>query len=123
MNGRGGGDGVQAGGPRAAAGFGVSWNRTADGTRWAVVPGFPHGGRLLISGRWAGPAHDVDGHKIARRAWCGECDYERGRGAGAAVGLPAPVPRSDVRPRDDILADRYDAIYRGGLPSRVREVA
>ena len=43
--------------------------------------------------------------------------------AGAAVGLPAPVLRSDVVPRDDLLADRYDAIYRDGFLSRVREVA
>jgi hypothetical protein len=33
------------------------------------------------------------------------------------------VPRSDVRPRDDILADRYDAMYGDGFLSRVREVA
>jgi hypothetical protein len=42
---------------------------------------------------------------------------------GAAVGPPASAPRSDVRSRDDILADRYDAIYRGGFSFRVREVA
>ena len=43
--------------------------------------------------------------------------------AGATVGLPAPVFRSDVRARDDTLANRYDAIYRDRLGSRVREVA
>jgi hypothetical protein len=42
---------------------------------------------------------------------------------GATVGLPAPVPRSDVLPGDDLLANRYDAIYRGGLLPRAREVA
>jgi hypothetical protein len=113
--------------PRAAAGFGMSWNRPADGTRWAMVSGFPHRGRLFAdtkpSGRdhsgWARPEHGVDDHKMARQAWCGEHE----RGTGAAVGLPAPVPRSDVRLRDDILADRYDAMYRDGLLSWVREVA
>jgi xylulokinase len=43
--------------------------------------------------------------------------------AGVALGLPAPVLGSDVLPRDDLLADRYDAIYRGGFLPRVREVA
>jgi len=37
--------------------------------------------------------------------------------------LSGPVLRSDVVPRDDLLADRYDAIYRDGFLSRVREVA
>jgi sugar (pentulose or hexulose) kinase len=43
--------------------------------------------------------------------------------AGAALGMAAPVLRSDAVPRDDLLADRYDAIYRGGFLPRVREVA
>lgn len=43
--------------------------------------------------------------------------------AGAAVGMRTPVLRSDVLRRDDFLADRYDAIYRGGFLPRVREVA
>jgi hypothetical protein len=30
--------------------------------------------------------------------------------------------RSDVPPRDDVLADRHDAIYRDNPESRVREV-
>jgi len=40
--------------------------------------------------------------------------------------LSSPVAtnqRSDALRRDDMLADRHDAIHRGGLPSRVREVA
>jgi len=37
--------------------------------------------------------------------------------------VTAPVPRSDAAPRDDLLANRYDVIYRDGFPSRVREVA
>ena len=43
--------------------------------------------------------------------------------AGAALGMPSPVLRSDVLARDDLLADRYDAIYRGAFLPRVREVA
>jgi hypothetical protein len=35
----------------------------------------------------------------------------------------AATDRSDELRRDDILADRHDAIHRDGLPSRVREVA
>ncbi|HEX6360491.1 FGGY-family carbohydrate kinase [Actinophytocola sp.] len=209
--------------PRAAAGSGMSWNRSADGTRWAMVSGFPHCGRLL---RWlcslASPAGDLAGlEKVAesvgaRPTGIVVLPYLAGRGApapdpdqrlavhdltpgqalpdvivaalegvsyharwlaehhaeqagtklggvtvfggpgqdtawmaakahvmpgevrvtadadaacagaallaGAAVGLPAPVLRSDVLPRDDILADRYDAIYRDGFLSRVREV-
>jgi xylulokinase len=210
--------------PRAAAGTGMSWNRTADGTRWAMVSAFPHCGRLL---RWlcslASPAGDVAGleevaasvdarptgivvlpylagrgapapdpdrrlavHDLtpgqalpevivaalegacfharwlaehhAERADAELCEVtvlggpSRGRAwmavkahvmpgpvrstttadaacagaallAGAAVGLPAPVLDSDLLPRDDLLADRYDAIYRGGFLPRVREVA
>lgn len=210
--------------PRAAAGTGMSWNRTADGTRWAMVSGFPHCGRLL---RWlcslASPSGDVAGleelaesvdawptgivvlpylagrgapapdpdqrlavHDLApgqglpevivaalegacyHARWLAEhhadhadtklCEVtvlggpSRGRAwmrakahvmpgpvrsttaadaacagaallAGAAVGLPAPVLSSDVLPRDDLLAGRYDAIYRGGFLPRVREVA
>ncbi len=210
--------------PGAAAGTGTSWNRTADGARWAMVSGFPHCGRLLA---WlcslASPAGDVAGlerlaesvrarptgivvlpylaglgapapdphrrlsvHDLAagqalpdvvvaalegacfHARWLAEHQAEhtdtklgavtvlggpsRGRAwlgvkaqvmpgpvrstatadaacagaallAGAAVGLPAPVLRSDVVPRDDLLADRYDAIYRDGFLSRVREVA
>jgi hypothetical protein len=37
--------------------------------------------------------------------------------------LPRLPSRSDTRPRDDVLADRHDAIYRGGVLPRVREVA
>jgi xylulokinase len=210
--------------PRAAAGSGMSWNRTVDGTRWAMVSGFPHCGRLL---RWlcslSSPAGDLAGlEKVAESVgtrptgivvlpylagrgapapdpdqrlsvhglapgqalpdvivaslegvcyharWLAEHNGEHAgtklgdvtvfggpsRGtawmtakahvmpgavrvtanadaacagaallAGVAVGLPAPVLRSDALPRDDILADRYDAIYRDGFLSRVREVA
>jgi xylulokinase len=210
--------------PRTAAGTGTSWNRTADGTRWAMVSGFPHCGRLL---EWlcslASPAGDVAGLEKATAAvdrrptgivvlpyleglgapapdphrrltvhdlapgqglpdvlvgalegasyharWLAEHHAEltdtklhavtvlggpsRGAAwmkvkahvmpgpvrttatadaacagaallAGVATGLPAPVLRSDVLARDDLLADRYDAIYRGGFLSRVREVA
>ncbi len=210
--------------PRAAAGTGMSWNRTADGTRWAMVSGFPHCGRLI---RWlcslASPSGDVDGLEDLARSvdtrptgivvlpylagrgapapdpdrrlsvhglspgqalpdvvvavlegacyharWLAEHHAEhagtklagvtvlggpsRGRAwmdvkahvmpgpvrstatpdaacagaallAGTAVGMPAPVLRSEGLPRDDLLADRYDAIYRDGFLSRVREVA
>jgi xylulokinase len=210
--------------PRAAAGSGTSWNRTVDGTRWAMVSGFPHCGRLL---EWlcslASPAGDIGGLEkavaaVARRPtgivvlpylaglgapapdphrrlsvhdlapgqglpdvlvgalegasyharWLAEHHAEHtdtklravtvlggpSRGtawmsvkahvmpgpvratatadaacagaallAGTAVGMPAPVLRSDVLARDDLLADRYDAIYRGGFLPRVREVA
>lgn len=85
----GGGFGVRAGGPRAAASSGMSGNWTVAATRWVAVPGFRCSGR------------SVD--------W-----------------LSSPVAathRSDVLRRDDILADRHDAIHRDGLPSRVREVA
>jgi sugar (pentulose or hexulose) kinase len=210
--------------PDAGAGTGMSWNRTADGTRWAMVSGFPHCGRLLewlcslaspegdlaglertaasvaarptgivvlpyLDGRGA-PAPDP-GQRLAvhdlrpgqalpdvivaalegacyHARWlvehhAGHTDTKpnevtvlggpsRGRAwmtvkaqvmpapvrvtatadaacagaallAGAAVGLPAPTLRSDVLPRDDLLADRYDAIYRGGFLPRAREVA
>ncbi|MGH8966954.1 MAG: hypothetical protein ACRDXB_16715 [Actinomycetes bacterium] len=36
--------------------------------------------------------------------------------------LTVTAARSDVLPRDDILADRRDAIYRDNPESRVREV-
>jgi len=210
--------------PRAAAGSGTSWNRTVDGTRWAMVSGSPHGGRLL---EWlcslASPAGDVAGlekvaasvdrrptgivvlpylaglgapapdphrrlsvHDLApgqglpdvlvgalegasfHARWLAEHHADHtdtklhavtvvggpSRGpawmtvkahvmpgpvrstatpdaacagaallAGVAVGMPAPVLRSEVLTRDDLLADRYDAIYRGGFLPRVREVA
>ncbi len=210
--------------PEAAAGTGMSWNRTADGTRWAMVSGFAHCGRLLawlcslsspagdlaglervaesvatrptgivvlpyLDGRGApapDPAARLTVHDLAagqalpdvvvaalegvsyHARWLAEHHAEhadtklaevtvlggpsRGRAlmsvkaqvlpgpvlatavpdaacagaallAGAAVGLPAPVLRSDVLSRDDLLADRYDAIYRGGFLPRVREVA
>ena len=209
---------------RAAAGSGSSWNRTVDGTRWAMVSGFPHCGRLL---EWlsslASPEGDVAGlekavaavdrrptgivvlpylaglgapapdphrrltvHDLAagqglpdvlvgalegaafHARWLAEHHAEhtdtklhavtvlggpsRGKAwmsvkahvmpgpvrstatadaacagaallAGAAVGMPVPVLRSDVLARDDLLADRYDAIYRGAFLPRVREVA
>lgn len=134
--------------PRAAAGFGMSWDRTADSARWAMVSGFPHCGRLLdglracpeLGGTVARPGPgglggagrssarmDINSHVMpgvmrttvtAGAACVGTVPL-----AGAAVGLLAPVLRSDVPPRDDILADRYDAIYRGRFLSRVREVA
>lgn len=206
----------------AAAGTGMSWNRTADGTRWAMVSVFPDSGRLL---EWlcslASPAGDVAGFELAAAAVTGRptgivvLPYLAGRGApapdprrrlsvhdltpgqalsdvlvaalegacfharwlaehqaghadtklcevtvpggpvrswltvkaqvmpgpvrvtdtenaacagaallaGAAIGQAAPVLRSDVLPRDDLLADRYDAMYRDGFLSRVREVA
>jgi xylulokinase len=31
----------------SATGTGLSWNRTADGTHWALTSGFPHSGRLF----------------------------------------------------------------------------
>ena len=207
--------------PAAAAGTGMSWNRTVDGARWAMMSGFPHCGRLLewlcslaspegdlaglertaaavaarptgivvlpyLDGRGA-PAPDP-GQRLAVHdltpgqalpdvivaALEGACYHARwliehhaehadtkpyevtvlggGRAwmtvkaqvmpgpvrstrsedaacagaallAGAAVGLPTPVLRSDVLTRDDLLADRYDAIYRGGFLPRAREVA
>lgn len=210
--------------PDAAAGTGMSWNRTADGARWAMVSAFPHSGRLLdwlrslsspagdddglerlaatvearptgivvlpYLGGIAAPAPDPDrklsvhdlapGHALHdvivaglegacyHARWMAECQAEhsdtklgevtvlggasRGRAlldikahvmpgpvrststadaacagaallAGEALGQPAPVLRSDVRPRDDLLADRYDAIYRDGFLFRAREVA
>ncbi|OLF13515.1 FGGY-family carbohydrate kinase [Actinophytocola xanthii] len=42
--------------------------------------------------------------------------------AGRAVGLPAPVLERTPLPRDDVLADRYDPIYRDFL-SRAQEAA
>lgn len=214
--------------PRAAAGTGTSWNRTADGTRWAMVSGFPHCGRLLdwlcslaspagnlaglektaasvdrrptgivvlpyLAGlsapapdphrrltvhdlapgqalpdvlvgalegasyhaRWLaehhaeltdtklhavtvlgepsgdttwravkahvmpGPVRTLTTAETTARAACAGAALL----AGAAVGGPAPVLRSEVLARDDLLADRYDAIYRGGFLPRVREVA
>lgn len=206
--------------PRAAAGTGTSWNRTADGTRWAMVSGFHHCGRLLdwlcsLAGDAAGlektaaaverptgivvlpylaglgaPAPDprrrLTVHDLApgqalpdvlvgalegasyHARWLaehhaeltdtkvhavtvlggpsGDTAWRRVKAhvmpgpvrttateeaacagaallAGAAVGGPAPVLRSEVLARDDLLADRYDAIYRGGFLPRVREVA
>jgi len=124
--------------PRAAAGFGMSWDRTADSARWAMVSGFPHCGRLL---HWLRACPELGG-TVARPGPGGLGGAGRSSArmainshvmpgvmrttvplAGAAVGLLAPVLRSDVPPRDDILADRYDAIYRGRFLSRVREVA
>lgn len=191
--------------PRTAAGSGMSWNRTADGTRWAMVSGFPHCGRLLdwlrslsspagdlarlekvaesvathpdrrlaVHGRTPGQAppdvivaslegacyharrlaeHHAEhagtalgdvsvlGGPSRGTAWLAAKTHvkpgavrmtatpdaacaEAALLAGDAVGLPVPVLRSDVRARDDILADRYDAIYRGEFLPRVREVA
>jgi hypothetical protein len=120
--------------PRAAAGFGLSWNRTADGMRWVMVSGFPRSGRLL-AGRPAelgGPCRSTASMAIKSHVMPGVVSTTTNADAtsagaapraGAAAGLPAPAPRSDVRRRDDILADRHDAIYRDGLSSRVREVA
>jgi hypothetical protein len=109
--------------PRAAAGFGLSWNRTADSMRRAMVSGFPRGGRLLVSGRavLGGPSRAAACMAIKSHVMPGVVSTTTN--ADAAVGPPASAPRSDVRSRDDILADRYDAIYRGGFSSRVREVA
>jgi xylulokinase len=42
--------------------------------------------------------------------------------AGRAIGVPAPVLRSERLPRDDSLAQRYDTIYRDFL-SHAQEVA
>lgn len=130
--------------PRAAAGFGMFWDRTADYARCAAVSGFPHRGRLWagreVAGTVARPGPGGLGGAGRSSVWMainshvmpgvmrttvtvGAACVGTVPLAGAAVGLLAPVLRSDVPPRDDILADRYDAIYRGRFLSRVREVA
>jgi hypothetical protein len=93
--------------PRGAAG-----NRTVDGTRWAMVSGFPRCGRLLD--RMCAPASPSG--DVAP----GTAHVMR---STTAAGPPAAASRSDVTRRDDLLADRHDAIYRGGSLPRVREVA
>lgn len=209
--------------PESAAGTGVSFNRTVDGCRWALVSGFPHSGRLVDGVRALSPDRDYAGlarladtvddrptgivvlpypagraapapdpdrrlsvHGLALRhtladilvavlegacfhvRWMVDSQAEhvgaavgtvvvlggpsRNRSwmdvkahvlpgpvrlvrtteaasagaallAGSAIGLPAPALPSDVLPRDDALADRYEAIYRGGFLPRVREAA
>jgi hypothetical protein len=44
------------------------------------------------------------------------------RRCGRPRSLTVTAARSDVPPRDDILADRHDATYRDDPESRVREV-
>lgn len=83
-------------------GFGVR----AGGPRAAVGSGMA-GNRTVAATRWvAMPGFRCSGRSV---------DW-----------LSSPVAtnqRSDALRRDDMLADRHDAIHRGGLPSRVREVA
>lgn len=99
---KGGGDGVRAGAPRAAAGSGVSGNWTVAATRRAFGVRFPPLWPNCRSAVVAGGG---------------------GRGAGGCAAKGSRSPRSDVLRRDDTLADRHDAIHRDGLPPRVREVA
>jgi hypothetical protein len=109
--------------PRAAAGFGMSWNRSADGTRWAMMSGFPHGGRLFADTKLSGGT--TAGGPGRSAAWMAIKSHVMPGVVSTTTNAKRwwDTPRSDVRPCDDILADRYDAIYRDGCPSRVREVA
>lgn len=63
----------------------------------------------------------------SRAAACFGAARGRGMVSGSprrdrARSLTVTAVRSDVPPRDDILADRHDAIYRDDPESRVREV-
>lgn len=108
--------------PDAGAGFGMPWHRTAHGPRWAMVSAYPHCGRLSY---WLRSLVSLEGACSHALLW----QSAKPQVMSGPVRLTTTedavvaVPRSDVSPRDDLLANRYDAIYRGGSSPRAREVA
>jgi xylulokinase len=89
------------------------------GVRELGAPGGHTAWRTVKAHVMPGPVRTVTTAETTTQAACAGAALL----AGATAGGPAPVLRSEVLARDDLLADRYDAIYRGGFLSRVREVA
>jgi xylulokinase len=99
----------------AAAGTGMSWNRTADGRAWAMVSGFPHSGRLV---EWLRSLTTGDYDRLDELA----ADVPRPTGivvlpylAGRAAPAPDPGRRLSVHGLGEghALADVLVAVLEG----------